>query len=159
MNPVDKCYTDNYDKMVKYVMNRKRGGDHITLSEDDAYAVVHTTYIYHRTHMDKFVPGYVWNKLMQMRKNFLRDDKMYDEMKDGYKHILDCEHSEFYEPISKHLIWWEEKRLIDTEIKSMKNEKHKGIVTKHIQGDVLSGADRKTVTRFRTVMNEKYGDV
>lgn len=160
---VDKFYTENYNRLINYVKNGKKGGDKRGLVPDEAVEVLHDTYCYHKANPHHFSGKYIWNILKQRRLNHLRDKDNYDSMKEdfysNYYSSLDWNRDE---DLVSNLIIEETKGLIRQEISEVRNEKHKAILKSNILDDVpISDEDNskaKVVQRFRTKLADKYGE-
>ena len=160
---VDEFYTKNYNRLINYIKNGKKGGDKVGTIPDDAIDILHDTYCYHKAHPEIFDGKFIWNVLKQRRMNFLRNKENYNSMKDdfyqNYYLVADWNKNE---DLVDTLIIEETKGLIQQEIADVRNEKHKAILTHHIiRGNEVAREDiaaRLVFHRFRAKMVEKYGD-
>ena len=162
MSEVEDFYLANYERLVSYVANKKRGGDHVTLlTASDARAVVHETFIYHLTNKSKFIPGFVWNKLIQMRKNYYRDMMGFNNFRNELKQIEEDVPPNEYDDVVGQLIWWEDRHLIEEEIAMVKNEERRSILTNHfLNSEPLPPELRKrknVINRFKVKLIKKHG--
>jgi len=148
-------YTEHYQKLIKFLMNKAGGGNKQWLKRYDAEEVLHNTFIYHFNTPAAFNSKYVYNKLSQMRYNFLRDRVTYNKFKWESLH---------QEPTVEEVEYVDEEMstIIRGEIDGIKNDKHREILYSHIlNGNKLGedkGNERAVVTRFRKYMVEKYGE-
>jgi len=79
----------NYKYYVSFVMNKKRGGDKNTIySPQDAEEVVQKALLYYLEKPEVFNLDYFPHKLMQLRKNFIRDKKVEMRAKHNLKEKL-----------------------------------------------------------------------
>lgn len=162
---VDDYYIDNYNRLLNYVSNKKGGGDQVSIHKDASYDVLHDTYMYHRTHPEHFDARYIWNVLKQRRIDYLRGSENYDTLKDDF-FILYYTGSQVRNenPLETRLINRELQGIIKGEIRSVANEKSRGILESFfIHGESISDKtnrnDRDVVKRFRKKMIDNYGDI
>lgn len=161
---VDEFYTKNYNRLINYIKNGKKGGDKVGVITDDAVDILHDTYCYHKANPQHFDGRYIWNVLKQRRLNYKKSQDNYNSLKDDF-------YQNFYSSVDwdkgdgdplPMLIDGETKGLIKQEIGLLRNEKHKAILKSHIlEGEVVSKSmvnEQKVVSRFRKKMVDKYGE-
>jgi len=159
---INKFYSSRYEDLWRYAMNKSRGGDHWGLSsEDDAMAVVHETFIYHINNPDMFLVGYAWNKIQQMRKDYIRKEGEYNEVVNRYKEEVDVNTQTFsnttsVDPIEK-VMWFENQALLYEELDKV-SETSSVFIYRFLRGDMEEGTEqRDAVKYFNRRMEKKYG--
>jgi len=147
---IAQWYGENYDGMVGFVRNKKKGGDGGRVLEEQAEDIVANTFVYFLNNPDKFNPKWIWNKLIQMRKDFHSLEKTQAKLKKEYVRLeleVDSEYEEFTE---------EEASVLREEVEAIEDERKQRIVREYMRGDMLDATERQVVSRFKGRLKEKY---
>lgn len=151
-------YANNYDKMISFVCNRAKGGDGLRATKTQAEDIVATTFIYFLDNIEKFKPKWIWNKLIQMRKNFHRDMVVESIRKKEYKqHIENLDlnsHTDYDDEEEEEFFLYLKK-----EITNITNVKHKEIIKSYLRKESLpTSTERMVISRFKTKQKEKHNE-
>lgn len=73
---------------ISFIMNKKRGGDKkVVYSYSDAEDIFSKAILYFSENPDKFVKRWFLNKLIQLRKNFIRDKRRESSFKAEWEDV------------------------------------------------------------------------
>lgn len=149
---IARYYADTWSKHIAFLMNKRKGGDGLTLSREDAEDILSATSLYHMENPDKFKLQFVFIKLIQMRVNFHKKQVMETKAKDVYSHELPV-HDGYEQDYADEL------DCLNKEIDNIHNKGHKEIIKKYIKGFALtSHKAKKIISRFKKQLREKYYD-
>lgn len=155
---IARYYADTWIKHVKFLMNKRKGGDGLTLKKEDAEDVLAATSLYHMESPSKFKKKYVYIKLIQMRIDFYRKqaaEKRYDTSYRAHLESEGKEYQEFSEPEASLLT--REEHDLGFDIENIKNVSHREVVREYLQGkSQVTFNERKIVSRFKKRLKEKY---
>ena len=157
---VDKFYSENYNRLIRYLMNKKKGGDKVNVISDEALDILHDCYCYHKANPDTFDEKYIWNLLKQRRIDYLRGKENYNSLKEEFFKNFYAVGPQSLEGLDVKLSRSQMLGVIKQEINEVRNAKHKEILTRHlIKGEGLDVAyERVIVQRFKEKLVDKYGD-
>lgn len=162
LQEIDNFYSENYYKLVSYLMNKKGGGDKVNVISDEAVDILHDCYCYHKSHPEHFDAKYVWNLFKQRRIDYLRVKDNYNSLKEDFFKNFYEGHVHNIDGLDVSLSSKQMSAIIKQEIRSIPNRKHKVILTEHIiKGIPLKRgmkAEESVVLRFKNKMVAKYGD-
>jgi len=144
-------YGENYNGMVGFLRNKKKGGDGRQLSEEDAEDILGNTFVYYLGDPDKFESKWVWHKLVQMRKDFYEKADNRTRLELEYRQMV-LEVDDEYQIYTE-----EEEEVLRQELEGLEVRKQRTIM-EYMRGDKLDVTKRSVVNRFKKILKEKYRD-
>lgn len=165
---IHEFYTKEYEKLVRYAINKKGGGkSRLKLNKDDAEDLIGDILIYHLENPDKFNPKYIFNTIMQRKLNMRRDKDRLSRVIGKYKSEVigsKDEEEEMLDPLYKlnstnltdevHDMILAEDNLIKKEVLS----RHL-ILGESVAEAVkaVEGSNRNMINRFKKAIGEEHG--
>jgi len=133
-------------------MNRKRKGDKISLTKEEAEDILSAVVLYHMEKPNKFNEKYIYNKLTQVRKDFYKKRKSEIVKLNAFTQLLKMDEGVYHEYTEEELY------ILNRELQELVKERNKKVVKDYLSGIKLNPANRKVISRFKQKLKEKYNE-
>jgi len=133
-------------------MNRKRKGDKISLTKEEAEDILSAVVLYHMEKPNKFNGKYIYNKLIQVRKDFYKKRKSEIVKMNAFTQLLKMDEGVYQEYTEEELY------ILNRELQELVKESNKKVVKDYLSGIKLNPANRKVISRFKQELKEKYNE-